>query len=106
MSHLGEQIAYRSALWVESAVMPGVRYAIRKVSLALRAEITRRVMKLLGELEYRDGGDGLDDRLNAAMVASKVDLAYLDWGLAMLRVWRLMERRRLSRPWWSMGRRH
>lgn len=82
MSHSAEPLQYRSAEWVESAVMPGVRYLVRRVSLALRAEITRRVKKLLTELEYREAGEGLDDRLSAALVAAQVDLAYLEWGLA------------------------
>lgn len=82
MSHLDEPMKYKSAEWVESIVMPGVRYLVRRVSLALRAEITRRVKKLLAELEYREGGEGLDDRLSAALVGAQVDLAYLDWGLA------------------------
>ena len=81
MSHSGEPLQYWSAEWVESKVMPGVQYRVRRVSLAMRAEITRRVKKLLAELEYREAGEGLDDRLSAALVAAQIDLAYLDWGL-------------------------
>jgi hypothetical protein len=82
MLRSGEPLQYESADWVESTLMPGVKYLVRRVSLALRAEITRRVKTLLAELEYREAGDGLDDRLSAALVAAQVDLAYLDWGLA------------------------
>lgn len=84
MSRSDEPLEYLSTEWVESTVMPGVKYLVRRVSLALRAEITRRVRKLLSELEYREGGDGLEDRLVAAMVAAQVDLTYLDWGLARI----------------------
>ena len=82
MSHSDERLQYRSADWVESSVMPGVRFQVRRVSLMLRADITRRVKKLLAELEYREAGDGLEDRLGAALVAAQVHLAYLEWGLA------------------------
>jgi len=81
MSHSGEPLQYLSTDWVDSTVMPGVRYLVRRVSLVLRTEITRRVKKLLAELEYREAGDSLEDRLSAALVAGQVDLAYLDWGL-------------------------
>ena len=82
MSHSDEGSRYSSLEWVESAVIPGVRFAIRRISLALRVEITRRIQRLLAELEYREGGEGLEDRLSAATVAAEVDMAYLGWGLA------------------------
>ncbi len=81
MSHSAEVLNYQSAEWVDSAVMPGVQYLVRRVSLALRAEITRRVRTLLAELEFREAGEGLEDRLSAALVAAQVDLAYLNLGL-------------------------
>ena len=84
MSHSDESSRYSSLEWVESAVMPGVRFAIHRVSLALRAELTRRIQRLLAELEYREGGDGLEDRLSAATVAAEVDMAYLGCGLARI----------------------
>ena len=84
MSHSDETAGYLSHEWVESAVMPGVRFAIGKISLALRAAITRRIQRLLAELEYREGGEGLEDRLSAATVAAEVDMAYLGCGLARI----------------------
>ena len=80
MSHSDEPLKYSSAEWVESAVMPGVKYLVRRVSLALRAEITRRVKKLLAELEYREAGEGLEDRLSAALVAAQVDGSWIGAG--------------------------
>lgn len=84
MSHSDDPVQYWSADWVDSTVMPGVQYQVRRVSMVLRAELTRRVKKLLAELEYREAGEGLEDRLNAALVAGQVDLAYLSWGLLRL----------------------
>lgn len=72
---------YRSTEWREARCMPGVRYEIARISLSRRAEITRRVRTLVAELEYRSAGAELDDRLAAAEAASRVDRAYLEWGL-------------------------
>lgn len=72
---------YWSTEWRMSESYPGVRYQIVKVSLARRAEITRRVRTLLAELEYHGAGERLEDRLAAAEVASRVDQVYIDWGL-------------------------
>ena len=72
---------YASSEWHEAASMQGVRYEIVKVSRARRAEITRRVRSLLAELEYHEAGEGVDDRLAAAEVASRVDRVYVEWGL-------------------------
>jgi hypothetical protein len=72
---------YASSEWREAKSVPGVRYEIVKVSLARRAEITRRVRSLLAELEYHGAGSGMDDRLAAAEVASRVDRVYVEWGL-------------------------
>ncbi len=72
---------YASSEWRESESLPGVRYEIVKVSLARRAEITRRVRTLLAEIEYHSAGGGVEDRLAAAEAASRVDRAYVEWGL-------------------------
>lgn len=72
---------YWSTEWHESTSCPGVRYQIVKISLARRAEITRRVRTLLAELEYHGAGESLEDRLAAAEVASRVDQVYIDCGL-------------------------
>lgn len=72
---------YSSSEWRTAESVPGVRYEIVRVSLARRAEITRRVRALLAEFEHHSGGDGLEDRLAAAEVASRADRVYLEWGL-------------------------
>lgn len=76
-----EPAEYWSHEWREAQSVPGVSFQIRKVSLARRAEITRRVRELLAEIEYRDAGSGVEDRLAAAEVASRVDCLYIGWGL-------------------------
>lgn len=73
---------YESTVIRESKVCAGVRYVIRRPSLQRRAEITRNVRELLSELEYRESGEGVADRLAAAELESRIDRAYVEWGLA------------------------
>lgn len=72
---------YESTVTVESKAIPGVKYVIRRPSLQGRAEITRSVRQLLAELEYREAGQSLEDRLAAAELESRIDSAYVEWGL-------------------------
>jgi hypothetical protein len=77
----GTHMDYCSTITRESATHPGIRYVIRRPSLQRRAEITRKVRQLLAELEYRAAGDSLEDQLSAAELESRIDGAYLEWGL-------------------------
>ena len=74
-------VEYSSSEWVKAACVPGVHYKVARVSLARRAEITRRVRCLLSKLEYQQAGAALEDRLAAAEVACQVDRIYVEWGL-------------------------
>lgn len=72
---------YQSTVTKDSAVCPGVRFVVVRPSLAKRAEITARVRRLLAELEYRAAGQGMEDRLAAAELESRIDALYIEWGL-------------------------
>lgn len=80
----GGPMEYASTVMQESKTTAGVRYVIRRPSLQRRAEITRRVRQLLAELEYRSAGEGVEDRLAAAELESRIDSVYLEWGLERL----------------------
>ncbi|MGQ9917996.1 MAG: hypothetical protein ACUVS7_11310 [Bryobacteraceae bacterium] len=75
------RVEYESTITRESEVCPGVRYVIRRPSLRRRAEITRRVRQLLAELEYRESGERMEDRLAAAELESRIDSVFVEWGL-------------------------
>lgn len=81
MSHSDSPVSYHSSLRIESVQAPGVSFEIAKVSLARRAEISRRIRGLLGELEYRSAGEGLEDKLAATELEAAIDRAYIEWGL-------------------------
>ena len=75
---------YESTTVRESTVCPGVRYVVLRPSLKKRAEITARVRRLLAELEYREAGQTMEDRLAAAELESRIDGLYIEWGLVRL----------------------
>ncbi|MGJ5817878.1 hypothetical protein [Paludibaculum fermentans] len=81
MSHSAERVEWASGEIVDSLVMPGVRFAVAKMSLARRAEISRRMRGLISELEFQAAGTGLADRLAATELEARIDREYIEWGL-------------------------
>jgi hypothetical protein len=76
-----KEMRYESVRTVESAVMPGVRFRIRKMSLERRVELTRRLGELLKRIEYLEAGREPGERIAAAEAASEVERIHLEWGL-------------------------
>lgn len=76
-----ETVKWASREWVDSRVVPGVRFAVAKMSLARRAEISRRMRGLLSELECRAAGESVTDRLAATELEARIDRVYVEWGL-------------------------
>lgn len=83
-SALPKQADYSSALWHESGVMPGVRYAIRRVSLSQRIELSKSVRELTLRHEFLQAGDA-SDQLAASIAELLARKLYLEWGLAEIR---------------------
>jgi hypothetical protein len=85
-SHLHEPesqraVQFLSIEWYQSRSLPGVKYAIRRITLAQRIELARRARELAGQNEYLRTGDAVD-QLEATMGDLLVEKLYLDWGLA------------------------
>jgi hypothetical protein len=72
---------YQSTLAVESRIMPGVRFVIRKISLSGRVEMTRRVRELAEKVEFLNAGESTKEKLDSALLAAEIDRSYLAWGL-------------------------
>jgi len=72
---------YSSTLWRESEAMGGVRYAIHRVSLSQRIELSKSVRALTLDHEFLKAGDAADQLAasTAELLARKL---YLEWGLA------------------------
>jgi hypothetical protein len=62
--------------------MPGVRFTVRRMSFANRVELMKSIREAARDLEYRQAGEGLEDKLAAALSSAEVDRLYLRWGLA------------------------
>jgi hypothetical protein len=76
---------YRSVTECESALYPGVTFAIRRMSFGRRLELAESIRALGAALEFREAGAELRDRVEASVIASRIDSAYLDWGLVDVR---------------------
>jgi hypothetical protein len=71
---------YSSESWHSSKVMPGVRFAIKRVSLRQRIELNHRVKELTIKYEFLQAGD-TSAHLEAALSDLLVAKLYLEWGL-------------------------
>ena len=72
-----------SVKWFKSETVPGVRFAIKRISLGQRMDLTRRIIDLTARHEFLKAGDPAD-QLEAAMADLLVSRLYLEWGLARL----------------------
>jgi len=72
---------YESRVRVNSKVVEGVSFTVKKMSFGRRLDLLRRVGDLLSRLEYLEGGEGTKEKIEAALLAGEVDRVYLEWGL-------------------------
>ncbi len=71
---------YLSVVWHESQTIPSVRFATRRVSLAKRIELTRRVRELTLRYEFLRAGE-VTDQLEASLSEMLVQQLLIEWGL-------------------------
>jgi hypothetical protein len=74
---------YQSLIWRKSQNVNGVQFAIRRVSLAQRIELTRKVRELSLRHEFLKAGEP-SDQVEASLADLLVRRLYLEWGLAEL----------------------
>jgi len=79
--HSGEHVNWESSSWREAKSLPGVRYLVRRPSLAKRAELTRLVRGKIEQLAFRNAGETLEDRLLATELELAIDRLYVEWGV-------------------------
>jgi hypothetical protein len=75
---------YSTVNWLESRALPGVRFCIRRISLAQRIELTSRARELTRRYEFLKAGDGAD-QLEASLADLLTRKLYVEWGLADIR---------------------
>jgi hypothetical protein len=83
-SPLHNQNKYSTVNWLDSHAFPGVRYGIRRISLAQRIELTSRARELTHRYEFLKAGDSAD-QLEASLADLLTRRLYLEWGLAEIR---------------------
>lgn len=72
---------YLSRKMIESVSVPGVKFAVRRMSLGRRIELTRRVNELSRKVEFLQAGGAEREQIEAAWLVSEIDGVYLRWGL-------------------------
>src|SRR5581483_7372316 len=78
---VSHEAQWASTVDVDSAAIPGVRYAVRRMSLGRRNELIRRVRELAQKAEFHAAGESTSDRLRATELALEIDATYIRWGL-------------------------
>lgn len=73
---------YESMVRLESKCSENVSFQIFRMSFGRRLELMKKVRELGLKLEFQRTGDGIDDRLEAGLLAGEIDALYLEWGLA------------------------
>lgn len=82
-SRLGKKVELQTVAWHDSKTLPGARFAIRRVSLGARLELTSRARELALKHEFLRAGDAAD-QLEASLADLLVKQMYLEWGLHAL----------------------
>ena len=73
---------YNSVVWFDSDAVPGVRFAVARMSFGRRVELVRRLREIGRKAEFLEAGTDTREKLEGAVLAGDVDRAYLEWGLA------------------------
>lgn len=66
---------------VESLSCPGVAFTVRRMSFANRIDLMKSIREAARDLEFRQAGESLEDKVCAAVNSAEVDRLYLRWGL-------------------------
>ena len=74
-------MTYESFTTVESRACPGVRFRVRRLSLARRMELIRLIRETGEKLAFHIAGDSVTDAANAAGIQARMDALYIRWGL-------------------------
>ena len=80
ISPLPKLLEYASVVWRESRAMPGVRYAINRMSLMQRIALTKSIRDLTLSHDFLRAGDSAD-QVEATLSELLVKKLYLEWGL-------------------------
>jgi hypothetical protein len=74
-------MTYDSVTVVESRVAIGVKFTVAKMSFGRRTELMRHVRELARKVEFLEAGQGLGEKMDAALLRVEIDRLYVKWGL-------------------------
>ncbi len=72
---------HESLLWIDAATLPGVRYRIRRVSLARRIDLARRLREIGRKIEFLEASGAPAEQIEATVLKGDIERCYLEWGL-------------------------
>jgi hypothetical protein len=72
---------HESLLWIDAAALPGVRYRIRRVSLARRIDLARRLREIGRKIEFLEASGTPAEQIEATVLKGEIEQCYLEWGL-------------------------
>jgi len=73
---------YESTFPVASTTHAGVTLTVRRVSVARRLELLKKVRELAARMEFYKAGPQLDDKLEASIASAEVESIYVVWGIS------------------------
>ena len=73
---------YESTFEIRSASNPGVVLTVKRVSVARRLELLRKIRDLVKRVEFYNAGGQLHDKLEATIASSEIESLYVVWGIS------------------------
>jgi hypothetical protein len=73
---------YESAKVVASKVLPGVQFAIQRMSFGRRVDLCHLIRQIAPKLEFLEAGSEFGERVEANLLGQEIENLYLRWGLA------------------------
>jgi hypothetical protein len=74
-------VNYDSAKVVQSTVLPGVRFAVQRMSFGRRLDLCHRIREIAPRLEFLEAGNEFDEKVEANLLGQEIENLYLRWGL-------------------------
>jgi len=75
---------YESVIRLESQSIPNVKFDINRVSFGRRTELAKRVRAMSQRAQFLEAGEGLQEKLEANILAREIESTYLRWGLVRI----------------------
>jgi hypothetical protein len=78
---IDQAVSYDSVAKIRSTAIPGVTFAIYRISFGRRMELARQAREISRRAEFLDAGNQLQEKIDANILAQEVDAMYLRWAL-------------------------